>query len=612
MKRQIGLVAALWIVLSACGSSEDTNNASDADTANEDKTQGQSEPVDDRACKADSDCDVDSCKTGSTCKNGVCRAGTTERDCNDNNPCTDDSCDPKLGCRNQNNTASCDDENDCTEGDQCRSGVCRGTKERDCSAQDDACNQGVCDPEDGSCKKRPAAEGASCEADSCNKAATCKAGECKGDNACGPNAKACTTGSGGAPNSCTCKDGFRAADGQCIPENDECASNPCGENADCFDPSNDADNVTCTCKAGFSGDARKGCTAKNPCANNPCGEGRGTCSATDGDQHSCACSAGFREVAGQCVCDLQGTFAAHYEVNLSWKGISGIEDGTGQTESWQIMRQNYEPSGDLKVEIINCGETTVELCGTGVQLAGIPPEAYSQYVPAVSWGASTAPTTLLEFNVSAALPGSAFKTPRYAILNGISLTDPLGAWPAKRQDIAGGTDFDGSATNGAQWIDGDQDSLFGVTTIEVGPNGVTPFVLAPITAYPEVSAVCPRSNPSAPRLQYNYVPGLDGLTPRRVKRASSANRTISELDGTLESCDVITGNVKGPDNGHTQLDARVGSCVRADGNSEVACSSALIDFLDSAKAPSAIDSQTFNMKRVDATTTCEQVRTMTF
>jgi hypothetical protein len=379
-----------------------------------------------------------------------------------------------------------------------------------------------------------------------------------------------------------------------------------------LDPSSHAGDVTCSCKPGFTGDAKQGCTAQDACANNPCGEGRGTCAAKADNQHSCACSAGFREVAGQCVCDLQGTFASHYDSSLSWKGINGIEDGSDKTQNWQIMRQNYQPNGDLQVEITNCGETTVELCGTGIQIAGISPEAYSQYVPAVAWGAAAAPTTLVEFNVSAALPGAPYKTPRYAILNGISLTDPLGAWPAKRQDVEGGGDFDGSATNGARWIDGDQDSLFGVTTIEVGPGGQTPFVLSPITPYAQVSSVCPRSNPSAARLQYNYVPGLEGLTPRRIKRVSSANRTISELDGTLQSCDLITGTVSGPDNGHSQLDARVGSCIRADGDSEVACSSALIDFLDSAKAPSAIGSQTFKMKRVDATVTCEQVRTMTF
>jgi hypothetical protein len=47
--------------------------------------------------------------------------------CNDNNPCTVDSCDPASGCVFNNNTAACDDGNPCTAGDVCASGACVGT-----------------------------------------------------------------------------------------------------------------------------------------------------------------------------------------------------------------------------------------------------------------------------------------------------------------------------------------------------------------------------------------------------------------------------------------------------------------------------------------------------
>ncbi|HET8939632.1 MAG TPA: hypothetical protein VFN67_39610 [Polyangiales bacterium] len=556
--------------------------------------------------------DADACTEGSVCKGGECQPGKEPRDCDDKNPCTDDSCDPKLGCKNQNNTQTCDDQNACTQGDQCKNGECKGAQERDCMAEADACNKGVCDPKDGSCRKQPSADGAECDdANSCSKADKCMAGACVGANACGPNATECRAGT---PNECSCAAGYHATNGQCVPDTDECGSNPCGANADCFDPSNNAGDVTCTCKAGFTGDAKQGCSAKDPCEGNPCGEGRGRCTVSNGSEHSCSCEPGFREVQGQCVCDMQGTFALRYTSEVSWKGITGIEDGKGKGNSWTIVRQNYAANGDLSLEIVNCGETNLDLCGTGVQIAGVPKEAYSQYVPVAAWGKAGTPSTIVDFNLPAPIPGSAFRTPRFALLNGIALTDPLGEWPAKRQDVQGGSDFDGSATNGARWLDTDQDSLFGQTTYAVGPNGVTPGGdLAPIAPYAQVSADCPRSDANAARLPYNYPPGADGLTPRRIKRFSSANRAISELDGVLSSCDEISGNVTGPDKGKAHLDTRIGSCVRLDGaDGEVACSSNLLDFLDSAQAPNAFDSQSFNMKRVDPNITCEQVRALTF
>jgi CSLREA domain-containing protein len=58
-------------------------------------------------------------------------------DCDDGNPCTDDSCDSVSGCVHANNTASCDDNNACTAGDTCGSGVCNPGSPPNC--HDDTC-----------------------------------------------------------------------------------------------------------------------------------------------------------------------------------------------------------------------------------------------------------------------------------------------------------------------------------------------------------------------------------------------------------------------------------------------------------------------------------------
>src|SRR5207244_7516461 len=64
--------------------------------------------------------------------------------CNDNNPCTDDTCDPVLGCvytPNDNNT--CSDNSVCTTNDHCSAGTCVGTP---ISCDDsDVCTDDSCD-----------------------------------------------------------------------------------------------------------------------------------------------------------------------------------------------------------------------------------------------------------------------------------------------------------------------------------------------------------------------------------------------------------------------------------------------------------------------------------
>ncbi len=45
--------------------------------------------------------------------------------CDDGNPCTDDSCDPRVGCRHRPNQELCSDGDQCTVGDRCGGGECR-------------------------------------------------------------------------------------------------------------------------------------------------------------------------------------------------------------------------------------------------------------------------------------------------------------------------------------------------------------------------------------------------------------------------------------------------------------------------------------------------------
>jgi hypothetical protein len=76
----------------------------------------------------------DDCTTGKTCLVGeVCSIdldckGGNPLPCDDNNPCTTDSCKQGNGCVHVLNKDACDDGESCTEGDVCTGGFCIGVK----------------------------------------------------------------------------------------------------------------------------------------------------------------------------------------------------------------------------------------------------------------------------------------------------------------------------------------------------------------------------------------------------------------------------------------------------------------------------------------------------
>ena len=87
--------------------------------------------------------DGDQCNGLEACEPGGCAAGIA-LDCDDGNPCTDDSCDSELGCMVSDVTGACNDGINCTVGDVCLDGLCVGF---DSCAAGATCNfaTGQCD-----------------------------------------------------------------------------------------------------------------------------------------------------------------------------------------------------------------------------------------------------------------------------------------------------------------------------------------------------------------------------------------------------------------------------------------------------------------------------------
>jgi len=91
--------------------------------------------------------DSNPCTLEDHCSFGQCSGSFMS--CEDNNPCTANSCDPKMGCTFTYLGGACDDGNPCTKNDVCAQGVCAGvvsgcdcTSDSDCAAAEDGnlCN----------------------------------------------------------------------------------------------------------------------------------------------------------------------------------------------------------------------------------------------------------------------------------------------------------------------------------------------------------------------------------------------------------------------------------------------------------------------------------------
>lgn len=121
--------------------------------------------------------DGNSCSTGDQCQNGAC-AGTGGLNCNDSNPCTKNTCVSGV-CTypNENNGTPCDDGNKCTQGDSCQNGTCGGTSLLNCD-DNNPCTKDICDPTVG-CKHEYNADPCS-DNDPCTLDDKCENGSCKG------------------------------------------------------------------------------------------------------------------------------------------------------------------------------------------------------------------------------------------------------------------------------------------------------------------------------------------------------------------------------------------------------------------------------------------------
>lgn len=175
-----GVVSNTAEAASATGDSNPANNTSTAQTT----------VVDPGTCD-----DGDQCTIGDHCEGGAC-VGTGPANCDDNNACTDDTCDAVLGCQHANNTSACDDGNSCTNNDTCSNGACTGTNApagQACTGDTNVCTTDGCDG-NGHCISVP--NNLPCDDGSaCTTGDHCSNGTCSGAAVCCDDGNICTTDS---------------------------------------------------------------------------------------------------------------------------------------------------------------------------------------------------------------------------------------------------------------------------------------------------------------------------------------------------------------------------------------------------------------------------------
>jgi cysteine-rich repeat protein len=238
-------------------------------------------------------CDADGtvCTSGDACTSGICVPGKVLA-CDDDDPCTTDSCDPQTGCVHTfSPDTPCDDGNPCTVGDLCGvadSGdeACLAGTPKAC-ASGQPCVVGSCDANTGDCKFNDTPDGVPCDDGiACTSADACASGLCAGGSIDCDDANACTA------------DSCDNATGQCVhaPVSGACTDG-------------DACTVGDGCSAGACvAGPTKACNDGKACTFDTCDKASGACSfdanALEGslcDADGSVCTAGDKCTAGVCT-----------------------------------------------------------------------------------------------------------------------------------------------------------------------------------------------------------------------------------------------------------------------------------------------------------------------
>jgi MYXO-CTERM domain-containing protein len=223
------------------------------------------------------DCsDNNVCTIGDKCANGTCKGGAAPN-CDDNEACTTDSCDPIKGCQHAAvaDGGNCDDGNDCSTGDKCVAGKCKASGGLPCD-DSNACTQNTCDPVKSVCAYPKENDGTPCTFDRCHVNSTCQTGACsQGDPIDCDDANPCTTDSCDPLTGCkhVADNAAKCSDGDVCTNADHCKSSVCiGTDVVCAPLDECHEPGTCNAQSGVCDDPRS--EDNKPCKGGHCDTGK--------------------------------------------------------------------------------------------------------------------------------------------------------------------------------------------------------------------------------------------------------------------------------------------------------------------------------------------------
>ncbi len=459
-------------------------------------TNGQCQPV---PANQNGPCDdADVCTQDDRCNGGVC-LGTpiggcqpcnNAAECNDNNPCTDNTC-PAGFCEYPNNTAACNDGFICTQNDTCSNGSCAGTP-INCSHLDNVCNVGQCNLVTGQCEARSVNDGGACnDGNLCTTNDQCNDGVCAGaavncsglNNTC--NVGVCNAGTGNCQAQPT-NQGGACSDGQFCTVGETCTAGVCGGGAN----RNCTDGIACTVDTCndvidqcISTPDHAACDDGNPCTDQTCVLGIG-CQVVNNNTNDCVdgdfCNGVETCTTGVCTspgdpCVATGRVCNEAQDRCDCDDNDDCNDGQFCTGTETCNVGVCQSSGNPCAGGQTCNETT-DTCddpspsdgGGGFGGGGPPPPPPPDNEPGVSIDGdvdadgNAALTTTLDseninalINVSGATPGANLSV-RLVVNDGPPGVNGSSTFAGFSGELALGTtleiDFDGNLGGGTVTI----------------------------------------------------------------------------------------------------------------------------------------------------------------
>ncbi len=363
----------------------DDGNVCTSDTCEEATGECSTEPADGPCIDENALC------AEAVCIGGNCTVTSDERECNDANPCTADTCDPDLGCvHTADNAAACDDGDACTANDQCNEAVCTGTA-IDC---DDAsvCTADTCDPSIG-CVNKPlddaCSDGNPCTDDTCDAVLGCvfppnddpcddntlctEADKCTGGTCIGialpiEDGNPCTTGSCDPAfgiiqtlNTLPCDDGNTCfSDDYC--DGGSCQSGPTQLNCDdgnlCTDNSCEAETGCVATPNALNCEDGSVCTLNDACVNSSC----------VGDALNCddenVCTVDTCDPVDGCVHTVIVSNACRPTINVIYPPRGATITGQSGSPSVNVYGSVSSDAGDIASFLINGQTVPIEADGS--------------------------------------------------------------------------------------------------------------------------------------------------------------------------------------------------------------------------------------------------------